>query len=255
MTESTGAKLKNLRLQKGLSLEEAHKKTKIHLDILKAIEDDSLINFSPVYIKGFLRIYCQFLGVDPRDFTSDYKEHKTTVKYVSELKKESRPAFKIRFFNPFPFKAIRVKLKIVIPLVLIGVFIIGLFNLGRFISSRSGRVSKKSVAPAAVARKDQAKATTTKPGGLPAAKNISLDIHARENCFIDVKADGKVIFHSILKKGRSESWKAKDRIELSLGNAGAVELEVNGKRISGLGRKGQSVKNILITREGLNIKR
>src|SRR3989338_7892361 len=82
--ESAGAKLKSARLQKGLSLEEAHKKTKIHLNILKAIEEDSLINFSPVYIKGFLKIYCKFLGVDPRDCMPDYKEQKK-ISYVSDL--------------------------------------------------------------------------------------------------------------------------------------------------------------------------
>ena len=53
--ETIGAKLKKIRLEKGLTLEEAHKQTKIHLNILKAIEDESLVNFNPVYIKGFLK--------------------------------------------------------------------------------------------------------------------------------------------------------------------------------------------------------
>ena len=57
--ESPGARLKKIRLEKGISLEEVHKKTRIHLDLLKAIEEDSLINLSPVYTKGFLKIYCQ----------------------------------------------------------------------------------------------------------------------------------------------------------------------------------------------------
>ncbi|MBI3991561.1 MAG: helix-turn-helix domain-containing protein, partial [Candidatus Omnitrophica bacterium] len=83
--ESTGTKLKNLRLQKGLSLEDVHKKTKIHLNILKAIEEDSLVNFSPVYIKGFLKIYCKSLGVDPRDCISDYKENKAKFTPESDL--------------------------------------------------------------------------------------------------------------------------------------------------------------------------
>jgi hypothetical protein len=62
------------------------------------------------------------------------------------------------------------------------------------------------------------------------------------------------MFQNILKKGRSESWQATNKIELSLSNAQAVELEVNGKRISSLGRKAQALKNILITKEGLSIK-
>jgi hypothetical protein len=56
-----------------------------------------------------------------------------------------------------------------------------------------------------------------------------------------------------LKKGRFENWYAKDKIELSLGNAAAVDLEVNGRPISNLGRKGQALKNIVITKEGLMI--
>jgi hypothetical protein len=41
-------------------------------------------------------------------------------------------------------------------------------------------------------------------------------------------------------------------MELSLGNAQAVELEINGKLIPPLGRKRQSLKNILITKDGVS---
>jgi cytoskeleton protein RodZ len=256
MTESVGTKLKNLRLQKGLSLEEVHKKTKVHLSILKAIEEDSLINFSPVYIKGFLKIYCKFLGIDYRDCLPDYREPKVTVKYVSDLEEKSAPAFKLPALKLFPIKGIRIKPKAIAAALLILVFIIGLFNLGKFISSRSGgRLSKRAVAPAVISQKPEGKAPVIKLESPPAVKIITLDIHAKDNCFIQVKSDGRVIFQNVLKKGRSESWQAKNKIELSLGNAGAVELEVNGKRISALGRKGQAIKNISITKEGLNIRR
>ena len=59
--ESIGARLKKIRLEKGLTLEDAHKQTRIHLNILKAIEEDSLINISPIYIRGFLKNYFKFL--------------------------------------------------------------------------------------------------------------------------------------------------------------------------------------------------
>jgi hypothetical protein len=72
---------------------------------------------------------------------------------------------------------------------------------------------------------------------------------------MQLKSDGKVVFQGVLKKGRFESWQANTKMELSLGNAGVVELEVNGKLISNLGRRGQALKNILITKEGLAIKR
>lgn len=75
--ESAGARLKKLRLERGFDLEEVQKKTKIHLNILRSIEEDNFINISPVYLKGFLKLYCQFLGVDPKDYLVDYKEAET----------------------------------------------------------------------------------------------------------------------------------------------------------------------------------
>src|SRR3989338_4514467 len=91
--ESAGEKLKKLRLEKGLSLEEAHKKTKIHLNILKAIEGDTITNLNPIYLKGFLKIYCNFLGVNPNEYISGYREIKAEnpVKdIVKETAQESR---------------------------------------------------------------------------------------------------------------------------------------------------------------------
>ncbi|MDP2938363.1 MAG: DUF4115 domain-containing protein [Candidatus Omnitrophota bacterium] len=251
--ESVGTKLKNLRLQKGLSLEEVHKKTKIHLNILKAIEEDSLVNFSPVYIKGFLKIYCKFLGVDPRDCMPDYKEPKTTISYVSDFQEKPASLFKMSSFKLFLLKARHIK--IIVTIILILIFIMGLFNLGKFISFKASRLSKRAELPAVISSKADNRIPKPKLQNSPVVKIITLDIHAKENCFIQVKSDGRVMFQNILKKGRSESWQAKDKIEISLGNAGVVELEVNGKRISGLGRRGQALKNILITKEGLSIKR
>jgi len=255
--ESSGAKLKNARLQKGLSLEDVHKKTKIHLNILKALEEDSLVNFSPVYIKGFLKIYCKFLGIDPRDCIPSYKEPAAEITRLSGSKEKPVASLKLPRWNFFLFKGIHIKPKVIGLAALIIILLVGLFNLGRFISIKASRRLPKRIEPSAIVSpfKPHPKLPVVRLQNLAVIKIITLDIYAKDNCFIQAKCDGRIIFQNILKKGRSESWQAKEKIELSLGNAGAVELEVNGKRISGLGRKGQALKNILITKEGLIIKR
>ncbi|MDD4980375.1 MAG: DUF4115 domain-containing protein [Candidatus Omnitrophica bacterium] len=258
MTESAGARLKKVRLEKGLSLEEVHKKTKVHLNILRAIEEDSLIDFSPIYIKGFLKIYCQFLGVDPKDYIAGYKEPQAKVEYVSDFKNKPVPLFKIRPLAMSYLKAIRIKPRILLTVILLFAFIIIVFNLGKFFSSRHGPIKYKKAGSAslsAVVSKTENKAKVLRAQDSSVVKIIRLDIRAKEDCFINVKTDGKVMFQNVLRKGRSESWQAMNKIEFSLSNAGAVELEVNGKRIQNLGRKGQALKNILITKEGLSIKR
>jgi hypothetical protein len=69
-----------------------------------------------------------------------------------------------------------------------------------------------------------------------------------------VKRDGKTVFRQILRKGISESWIAKDKLELSIGNAAALELELNNKIIAPLGKRGQALKSVLITKDGLTVK-
>ena len=88
--QGCGVRLKKVRLERGISLEEAHKKTKIHLDILKALEEDSVVNLNPIYVKGFLKIYCNFLKVDPREYITDYKETATTAQIVRVVEKKDR---------------------------------------------------------------------------------------------------------------------------------------------------------------------
>lgn len=242
--ESSGAKLKKRRQELGLSLEEVQKKTKIHLNILKAIEGDSLTGLNPIYLKGFLKIYCKFLGIDPKDCIPDYKETQSRPLNVIVTKEVKSAGGRADFL-----KATGKKYKKTLLFILIIILVLfGLYNLGKAISSRRRAHPAKARAAHIVPEKKVKKAGESTSG-------IRLGIRARENCWVDLKADGRLIFHRVLEKGRFETWQAKDRIELSLGNAGAVELEVNGQRFLNLGRRGQALKGIVITKEGLNIPR
>lgn len=263
MSEGAGARLKKIRLEKGLSLEEVHKKTKIHLHILKAIEEDSLVNVNPVYIKGFLKIYCKFLGVEPRDYIANYREPQIAPVSSSQRgEKEKNALLASASLGLSLLKKINFKKVILIILaVVVAIFVLkGLFNLGKFIAAKRASIAAsketKSAAVATTQKKEkkapEAVQQTTKV--IPSSI-VRLGISAKEDCWLQVKVDGKVAFKRVLKKGRFENWEAKDKIELSVGNAGAVVVEVNGQNIPSLGRKGQMIKNIMISREGLNIGR
>ncbi len=277
--EPIGEKLKKARLEKGLTLEDVHKKTKIHLNVLKAIEEGSLVNFSPVYIKGFLKIYCKFLGIEYSDSLLDHKQVQPSGRTAGQEKiKMSLPVIDATPVWYEALRFVRSKIKVILLIVIIFIVAVGLFNLGKFIALKARHMPKRTAVstrqvspPVRQAKKSEAakprKLAAQKPAAIlpkpqPAQKpeetvisGIRLGIRAKEDCWLQVKADGKTIFQSVLKKGRFESWQAKNKIELSLGNAGVVELEVNGKFISSLGRRGQAVKNILITKEGLTTPR
>lgn len=278
--ESRGTRLKKIRLEKGLTLEEVQKKTKIHLNILEAIEGDSLTNLSPIYLKGFFKIYCKFLEVDPKEYIEDYKEPSYKVSEKAKaVAKQVKPAE-----NKLVFKVPSIKLpsfhlskKVINTFIVAAAAIISLlilFNFGKLLINKIKSLPKKRVhsvtSPQQKETKKPLKSEKTKsvaavtalkplnPETVPQKEPISgirLGIRSRENCWVSLKVDGKLVFQRVLEKGRFESWQAKNKIELSLGNAGVVELEVNGQLFSNLGRKGQALKNILITKEGLKIGR
>jgi cytoskeletal protein RodZ len=263
---SLSSELKKIRLERGISLEGVQKKTKIQLNILKAIEGDSLTNLSPVYLKGFLKIYCNFLGVDPKDYTPSHKEPIAQATDVAAIGEEPQGLKKSpSFFETvsLKLKSLKIefkKIKTALISIIVTIFVIFVFfNLGKFLSSKrkAHSIRKKPVATSTL----RANNTVAPPSPVETkiqketSLGIRLGIRAKENCWMFIKVDGKVVFQRVLEKGRFENWQAKEKIELSVGNAGAVDLEVNGQLFSNLGRKGQALKNIVITKDGLNIAR
>ncbi|MBF0485777.1 MAG: helix-turn-helix domain-containing protein, partial [Candidatus Omnitrophica bacterium] len=61
-----GVFLKAERERQGLSLDMIHEATKIPIDSLKAIEEGYKVRtLSPFYFKSFVRLYAQYLNLDP----------------------------------------------------------------------------------------------------------------------------------------------------------------------------------------------
>ena len=68
-----GHLLREARERRGLTLVEAAEHTKTKPGIIEALERDSYTRLTaPVYAKGFYRIYCEFLGLDPQPFIDSY---------------------------------------------------------------------------------------------------------------------------------------------------------------------------------------
>lgn len=65
MIEKMGQRLRDARMARGLSLEEAAHATKLRPDKITALENDDYARFaSNSYAKGFLQIYSRFLRID-----------------------------------------------------------------------------------------------------------------------------------------------------------------------------------------------
>jgi cytoskeleton protein RodZ len=70
-------KLKEARDQKGITISKASEDTRISKKFLESLEkEDYKIFPAEVYLKGFLRIYAKYLGLNPEEILDDYKKSK-----------------------------------------------------------------------------------------------------------------------------------------------------------------------------------
>lgn len=73
LMESPGEHLKRERELRGYTLRKVFETTRVPLKFLEAIEADDFDNLpQPTFVKGFIRAYCKFLGIDDNDSVLRY---------------------------------------------------------------------------------------------------------------------------------------------------------------------------------------
>src|SRR5262249_14635745 len=74
-TASVGTYLRALREERHASLEAMAHATRISVRQLNALEAEDFAELpSPVFVKGFIRAYCQFLGISPDEAMARYRD-------------------------------------------------------------------------------------------------------------------------------------------------------------------------------------
>ncbi|MEI6970634.1 MAG: helix-turn-helix domain-containing protein [bacterium] len=70
-----GEKLRNARLAKGVTPSQAAAATRIKMQIIEDMENDDFSSISaPIYCRGFIKIYAEYLGLDSTPLITTYKE-------------------------------------------------------------------------------------------------------------------------------------------------------------------------------------
>lgn len=90
--KSLGGTLRAAREAKGVTLAHAEAITRIRKRYLQALEDEDWgILPDPTYIRGFLRGYARYLGLDPQSVLSLYEEQVRQPKVEPEVRPATRP--------------------------------------------------------------------------------------------------------------------------------------------------------------------
>lgn len=118
-----------------------------------------------------------------------------------------------------------------------------------------GAVAKTSVQPELVPVQSAASAGSDGPlaglsvdGPVGSDGPLVLDLHASELSWVVVQVDAGSPQEALLRPGEKAQWKAQDQFTVTLGNAGGVRAELNGKPQRPFGPSGKVVRDVVLKR-------
>ncbi|MFC8711951.1 helix-turn-helix domain-containing protein [Streptomyces sp. NPDC057197] len=237
---SVGRSLKDARLAAGLTVDEVSTATRVRIAIVHAIEAD---DFAPcggdVYARGHIRALAREVGLDPAPLLARF-----------DAGHGGRPA-------PTPaaplFEAERIRPERRGPnwtaaMVAAIVVVVGFVGFTAFKGGDDGDASAKAQAAegstASTSTPSSPAPKHTKPADpKPAPSDSAIAAAPQDKVTVQVSApdgrswvsakdhNGRMLFDGLLNKGESKTFQDSTKINLILGDAGAVQLYVNGKKI------------------------
>jgi len=266
---SPGAILRRCREYHDLSLEEAEESTKIGVNYLIALEEDQISQFSSLaYLKGFLRIYATYLGLNPDDMIRLYEKL-----YSAGNRKPDNSRSNTAAGDPHPRRKFPLQ-KLAMPAVILVLILITAAIINRSPSTplRQDQPAPPTI-PAATAPIQQAHSSAMPAGqakrpdasaveqivgdNQPAAqgrlqkpptegtRGFVVRLKVTQSGTLTVTIDGSTSQAYDLVVGDSIEWKADKTIALELSNAGGVDAELNGRLLKPFGQPGKPATVVL----------
>ena len=82
--------------------------------------------------------------------------------------------------------------------------------------------------------------------------HLVLNVVAKEQTWLSVYSDGKRVYAGVLQANETKAIEGREFAKMTIGNAGALEVQFNGRPIGALGARGQ-VRTVLFTRDNFQI--
>ena len=258
-----GPLLEKKRLEKGLSLKEVEQATKIRTRYLKGLEHEDPTSLpDPVYARGFLKTYANFLGLDGEQLSREFRDHRAPrrERYL-DYERPQRGEFDQPIINPGGVDdAERRRISgatiftIVLAVLVLAVVIGALYYVG---SRSTGNIPNNAPEEELVveqeaeddsSREEPAAGSESKTGAEDRADDASNEGSEAVQVTVrvvgvptglTVLTDGTVASDQFAQPGFSQTFEARRMITISTANAGAVEVEVDGQNKGRLGQLGK----------------
>jgi cytoskeleton protein RodZ len=229
---SLGERFRTAREQRGLTLSEVAEHLRIRSLYLAAIEDENWSAIgAPVYARGFLRTYARYLQIDAEEAVAEYNRAVPSSPLQASLPRYSRAGREPGGLRPLLWIA--------------GVVALGLVAFVVYLSVAPPRAAQPlAQAPASslAAARSPGAALDASAAVLPTARpGHLLAIHLTAPSWLRVSVDGDVKMEGTFPAGTSKTFRGRSAL-VRVGNAGGVQVVVDGKPLGALGGKGDVVE-------------
>lgn len=240
-----GQDLKRERELRGISLKEIAESTKINIRFLRALEEDQLdVLPGKFFTRGIIRGYAKYLGLEEDSVLNKYHD---ALQVLDKNEKEEEKTFS---------QSSPMNIRNVIQIAAFGAAVIAIV-VALFFIFRGGE-TPPPIQPPPTEIKTQREIipppTDTEP--LEAIEEeiqeLNLDIAFHNDTWIQVYADGELIYEGIKLPGGKLQVVAHEELVIDVGNAGGLTYTLNNQRGKSFGPSGAVEKNIRITLDNLD---
>lgn len=250
-----GDMLRAERERQNLSIKDIEAGTSIRALYIECIENGDYGQLpGEVYTKGFIRNYASYLKMDADALVNQFVEENHPEQAAAKVAQEQAAKDKAAdssakkqagTVSAKPAKKDFGKKTEPVPkrhnLLLVGAVLLLAVAGGAYflLSGEEQPVQPKAPQQAQVQQTETPAAAPAEP---PKAEGVEVEAKLSDACWTQIKADGETVYEGTLEKGKTQVWKAKETLVVTAGNAGAIELKVNGKELGKAGNKGQVVE-------------
>jgi cytoskeleton protein RodZ len=253
-----GRVLERARKDRGLSLEEAERATKIRKRYLEGLErDDYTVLPDAVYARGFLKTYANFLGLDGTRLSEELRTRRKPRRERGLNYQAPRSEFERPIINPGGVAGTEKRrisnstiATVIIAVVVLAVLVGTLYFVGLGVRSSAvdggGQASGDATANEPPERPEEqasGDADRAPDGGAtaevsPDGLTVGVEVEGTP-AWIRVRSDRETVFEQVAPPGFSQTFEARRVVGIRAGDAGAVSVEVNGQDVGALGEPGQ----------------
>ena len=228
-----GTSLREARLRQGLDFPEIEQGTKIRAKYLRALEDEQFdVLPAQTYVKGFLRSYAEYLGLDGQLYVDEYNSRFV----VGEEEQPSRP----RRSAP-PARGVQVQSRVVL-LTLLGIAAVTALVIVAWTRGEPQKVPPVGLGNTTATHTPQSPAKPATP-----VNSVRLIVRAKHGpCWLSVhrgSATGSIMYQGTLEQGQDQIFTAR-RLWITLDRPENLLMILNGRtRLLPVG----GVKTLIVT--------